>query len=1000
MIPNIIQMGMGMADRMRSSQTDHLPQEVLDAVKQTMASNPLSAVNPANFGAHVGANLGAENPERMAGLLELPREATFAALGQSTESFDSNLQKFGAQPLTYLTKGAGAVPEIDNPSVLLKILGSIVTDPTSFIGIGVGKGALKAGSKLGLDDASSIMRAARAFDTFDTNLSSRSGDIVSSAISAIQHGLLGPINSQIGKRFPILEKLTIAADNEKTLADALQYLDHRGFTWEEVVNNVDDAYDYLPAGLKAKLPKSDLQYLSGVTDPLLDFKEAFHDGRKIIRDNLGITDSTGISKVYRDLTDYWKSRTLITPDYLIKNIMGAAAFGKTEGVPLTDTIGEAGKQLLNNPKEFAAGRSHNDAADLLASMIDMPVPESLNRHAADAMASQTGRVLGSQKMDATILGILGLIGDGPVGGLIGAAEGTILKPLAERVRAASGSLENIARSGGWAAGTSRALTESLADMERVVRDALTQPRATGSIPHPNFADTIVSIIESKGGKISSDEVYKMLKNSAGVTDDVAGKAGQAIDDIIYAASQKGIETSNKFNFDYEDLSNIERTITGFFPFATWYLKAVPFAVEAAAEHPVIFNTLIQKQAASNEYREDGGLTNRVTGSIPIGVGSSLVSQALGRPVEATFDPISSLIPFSGTQAGLERAEFSDNAAAKVLNTLNAFGLSINPFINTALRLAGGYGTDEPAQGLFRIGSALSGATGGIDPNAGLANVESAIRTGLTGREPTKVIEAMAERRLDEMALRETGSPISTVTSANQPYIKARHTHTGPLWERALKEVQQERGLQATAGALFSPARPQAIITPEEKAFREAGTHRLISYDISSKLNKMVRTNPDAVVDDETLDSVAQAAAKVLEITGGEPPPELVAAFQTPTAKNVDFIVDQIYIWQLQEDPLIGAYGASGSPEKRKLMNAMRYMYDVAGNSIGETEAERREWMRKVAAGGGTPLAALPRAMSRNRDEFRRSVPILDAYLTYKHLNPSGDVDTFLEQYKP
>jgi len=131
---------------------------------------------------------------------------------------------------------------------------------------------------------------------------------------------------------------------------------------------------------------------------------------------------------------------------------------------------------------------------------------------------------------------------------------------------------------------SRALVESMGQMENLVVRAITDPRSQrNGLPANQAAiDAARQLVRDSNGQVSVDQVVQHL-TQRGVKptaiDDVAGE----LDDILYNASQRGVALSNSFNFDYQDLSALERSITTAFPFSTWLLKATPFYFEQAPD---------------------------------------------------------------------------------------------------------------------------------------------------------------------------------------------------------------------------------------------------------------------------------------------------------------------------------------------------------------------------------------------------------------------------------
>jgi hypothetical protein len=130
-------------------------------------------------------------------------------------------------------------------------------------------------------------------------------------------------------------------------------------------------------------------------------------------------------------------------------------------------------------------------------------------------------------------------------------------------------------------------------------------------------DILTNQIEASGGQIKTSDIRRTLINSVRTTTDRADEITRALDDVLYNASQKGIDLSNKFNFDYQDLSALERVISEAFPFSTWTLKAAPFFAEQGARHPLIGNMVRTERNTSAQEQTQGGLPARFSRHNPL-----------------------------------------------------------------------------------------------------------------------------------------------------------------------------------------------------------------------------------------------------------------------------------------------------------------------------------------------------------------------------------------------
>jgi hypothetical protein len=909
----------------------------------------------------------------------------------------------------------------------------IVGDPTSYIGLGLFKklGA-EAAAKVGAPKA--VVAGLKAAQVADEFSSDKMGAVAEGIINLMQKGLI-PVNRGLVKQFPELAKWTDYYKTEQGMGQALQWLEQkRGIDLPTMQATVDPAgpgvsvlMNELPTQLRGQIDAAHLeQAVNGLSrrTPPADVGTAFEQYRQWLRKDMGLNDPAKFAAWYGKFNDWFKNQALGSLNYLLQNLQGGAAMGQMVGVDAPNTLATA----LENSNNIARGIPfHTGGAEALGKATDMPIPFALHEQADRALASRTGTAASANPIrDAAALGILGGVGAGPAGALMGAAIGSRIGAVSERIRKSSQGIETVLRERGWEEGMSRALVDSMAQMEQIIVDGLTRPgaRASGSPVHQNFMDILTNQIKASGGQIKTSDIRRTLLNSVRTTTDRADEITRALDDVLYNASQKGIDLSNKFNFDYQDLSALERVISEAFPFSTWTLKAAPFFAEQGARHPLIGNLVRTERNTSAQEQTQGGLPSRFGGTIPSSTGSSVLSAILGRPVEFYNDPLRGFMPFSGAGQALQRMQYHEddpnasfNPISHALDLLDVAGLGLGPVADTALRVSGLSGEpSDPARGYIRWAGPAAGATAlasrgveavtgqnpgwNVDINRGPAKIEEVIRQAITGQRVTVPLEVSTEHRLDELALRDTGKPIGSNDASVAPYVRARRTQSGPLWERAKAEVELEKGVQAISGFISQGIQPQAILTPEEAAIRKAKAGTLLEPATSHTLDTAAERDPQGLADEALAKEVQGAAAAIATITGIPTPPIIADKLAQPTNANIAWVAQEVYKFQVEEEPLLRGYGASGTPEARQIGNDVGAMAHAGQGLDPQTVRDMIIQNQQSAVVKGKQAGAIHAALqipNQERTAIKNGDPLLQEYLAWKGTHPGREVADFLAE---
>jgi hypothetical protein len=263
-----------------------------------------------------------------------------------------------------------------------------------------------------------------------------------------------------------------------------------------------------------------------------------------------------------------------------------------------------------------------------------------------------------------------------------------------------------------------------------------------------------------------------------------------------------------------------------------------------------------------------------------------------------------------------------------------------------------------------------------------------------------------EKRLDEMALRDTGRPISDDGAQAAPYIQAKRSKSGELYDRARSEVELERGVQSLAGFVSQGIRPDAILTPEESQIRQARAHPLVDPAIARTLDTAAEKTPSARADQATIDAVTSAVARIREQTGRDTPTTVVSRLASPTNANLDWVSKQVYQWELEQEPLIRGYGSSGTPEARRIQNDIAAMAHAGQALSPEDRAMRIAANRQAAVMAGQrnqnadrtgPIHAALQIPGQEREAIIAANPLLGEYLAWKKMHPDQEVADFLKE---
>jgi hypothetical protein len=542
----------------------------------------------------------------------------------------------------------------------------------------------------------------------------------------------------------------------------------------------------------------------------------------------------------------------------------------------------------------------------------------------------------------------------------------------------------------------------------------------GPTPTPNMpVEQFLNAVHSLDGMFSPQTLQDALTNTAGVHPDIAANAAKQWQDVIHEASRSGADLSNTIHFDYGNLNNLEEMVKQFVPFSTWTMKAFPFFAKHIAEHPDIMTSALELQHSSDQMRDETGLTSKVQGTLPMGAPMDAVwSMLLGRPVDTYTNPLRGLVPYSDTLKSLDNLDQESSPIAKAYRILTAFGPSANPALEFIARTAGVLGADTPARGLSRLAGPLQGVSAllganrgeGINPEQSLLTGEAKLRQALSGQQVTDLTKTSAERRVDELALRDTGQPITSGTAAVVPYLQAKTQHVGPVWDAAMRDVSRERGLKSLAGWFSNQINPTAIVSQEEAKIRGARAELLVPQELSTQVRTLNGQNPMAQVDPNTYRQVQQLIQQ-LPPDSGIKDTDIQTVLSQPVAANVDWLFKAIYEYQQAEHPEMSGYsGGAGTPEARALQNQLAERRNVPASvpELRNIPPDQLEAIQQLAGDykslppnlrpSNTIAGKFSSQISQGQDQYRKAHPMLDEYLNWLAARRGkGTVDQFLAE---
>jgi hypothetical protein len=290
---------------------------------------------------------------------------------------------------------------------------------------------------------------------------------------------------------------------------------------------------------------------------------------------------------------------------------------------------------------------------------------------------------------------------------------------------------------------------------------------------------------------------------------------------------------------------------------------------------------------------------------------------------------------------------------------------------------------------------------GVDLNAPLVDAQAALRQAFRGLEPTNVQEASVLKKLDELALREKGKPISSGHTDVLPYLEARYTRAGPVWDKAHADASRESAGRSLYGMLTQIGAPKALLGQEEAKIRAAQAQKVMDPDRSREINAELKRElregnrekmrPDLVED-------LQRAALELRAKDGKTdlPKEVEQILLIPTVANLETLRGWISEEEQTRSPLTLGYSGGGSPEEVRLTSALSAYYSLPflmhqdpayKNASPEQVRDWEEVYRTGASAGKTArdpvFGPMMTYVQQRRDQMLAQDPMLAAYLRWQ-----------------
>ncbi|CCF85414.1 hypothetical protein NITHO_4930006 [Nitrolancea hollandica Lb] len=319
---------------------------------------------------------------------------------------------------------------------------------------------------------------------------------------------------------------------------------------------------------------------------------------------------------------------------------------------------------------------------------------------------------------------------------------------------------------------------------------------------------ILADIEKSGGDLSAEAVAATIKTAGGPDDlatDLSLLWGRGLDE----ASEIGEEAATRIHFDYGDERAIEAKLhlRAWFPFHTWATRNIPFYLQTLAENPWLLRTWVHYQTLTDQEKERLGLTDRVSGKLPMPGGDALLGALLG-PGTVYFNPMTVMSIADQFKPIYDDPEMP--LAGRVIKQAGRVGFSPVPWIDIPLHIAGVYGEESEPGNVLRHSALVKDLTG-VDPEGFLKSGVRAVRGQEAPVSGSRIEDGMIRRRIAELSVEETGR------AGDPNYLMAMGDPNSEIWQRAASDVRKNRTAMDLLG--FVSPFPSTFVGETEQAIR-------------------------------------------------------------------------------------------------------------------------------------------------------------------------------------
>ncbi|HEY5976096.1 MAG TPA: hypothetical protein VIU41_15285, partial [Geobacteraceae bacterium] len=360
---------------------------------------------------------------------------------------------------------------------------------------------------------------------------------------------------------------------------------------------------------------------------------------------------------YTTAVQAWKELSLASISYNVANLASGLFFGQKAGVDPADTLKALSRQLR------AAGPAFRSAllrGELPAEMpLDgglMPLLKRLGRvnaageivrHPSMARSIGTGgetvagKVLHQPALQRLALPVgvtfgVGTTAAGIMGGqeqpqaigtglAVGAGAGLGLGRIAAINRVMSGVIESALRDTAYYTAVEASHPQSASSMAVAIRafnPGMLRRDMSGKIVD-TVADKegLAKWFERMTGQVSPSQLHDQAVLHGFRPEDANALAGQWSGGIE-GLERLGVDVSNSFNFDYEDVPNITHWLrtSGVMPFVTWQTKALPVMAGILLSNPRYYILIDEYKRATDRDIAEAGLTPRFNDKMRLDLG--------------------------------------------------------------------------------------------------------------------------------------------------------------------------------------------------------------------------------------------------------------------------------------------------------------------------------------------------------------------------------------------